>query len=101
MEVALNWYLALSAVLFTIGTLGVLFRRNAIVVLMSVELMLNAVNLTLVALSQSMGDTGGQMLVFFSIAVAAAEAAVGLAIVIAIFRSKVTVDITEIHLFKH
>lgn len=101
MDVALNWYLALSAVLFTIGMLGVLFRRNAIVVLMSVELMLNAVNLTLVAFSQSMGDPAGQMLVFFSIAVAAAEAAVGLAIVIAIFRSKVTVDITEIHLFKH
>ena len=101
MDVALNWYLALSAVLFTIGTLGVLFRRNAIVVLMSVELMLNAVNLTLVAFSQSMGDPSGQMLVFFTIAVAAAEAAVGLAIVIAIFRSKVTVDITEINLFKH
>lgn len=101
MEVALNWYLALSAVLFTIGTLGVLFRRNAIVVLMSVELMLNSVNLTLVSFSQSMGDTGGHMLVFFSIAVAAAEACIGLAIIIAIFRSKVTVDITEINIFKH
>jgi NADH-quinone oxidoreductase subunit K len=101
MDVAVNWYLALSAVLFTIGVLGVLFRRNAIVILMSVELMLNAVNLTLVTFSQSMGDTGGQMLVFFSIAVAAAEAAVGLAIVIAIFRSQVTVDVTEITLFKH
>jgi NADH-quinone oxidoreductase subunit K len=66
-----------------------------------VELMLNAVNLTLVTFSQSMGDPAGQMLVFFSIAVAAAEAAVGLAIVIAIFRSKVTVDVTEINLFKH
>ena len=101
MTVAINWYLALSAVLFTIGTLGGLFRRNAIVLLMSVELMLNAVNLTLVTFSQSMGDPAGQMLVFFSIAVAAAEAAVGLAVVIAIFRSKVTVDITEITLFKH
>jgi len=101
MEVALNWYLALGAVLFTIGVLGVLFRRNAIVVLMSVELMLNAVNLTLVAFSQSMGDTAGQILVFFAISVAAAEAAVGLAIVIAIFRSKVTVDINEINLFKY
>lgn len=101
MEVALNWYLALSAVLFVIGVLGVLFKRNAIVVLMSVELMLNAVNLTLVALSQSMGDTSGQILVFFAIAVAAAEAAVGLAIVIAIFRGKVTVDINEINLFKY
>jgi len=101
MDVAVHWYLALSAVLFSIGTLGVLFRRNAIVILMSVELMLNAVNLTLVTFSQSMGDTAGQMLVFFSIAVAAAEAAVGLAIVIAIFRSQVTVDVTEINLFKH
>ena len=101
MEIALNWYLALSAVLFSIGILGVLFRRNAIVVLMSVELMLNSVNLTLVTFSQSMGDPSGQILVFFSIAVAAAEAAVGLSIVIAIFRSKVTVDITEINLFKH
>ena len=101
MEVALNWYLGLSAILFSIGTLGVLFKRNAIVVLMSIELMLNAVNLTLVALSQSMGDPDGQLLVFFTIAVAAAEAAVGLAIVIAIFRSKLTVDINEINLFKH
>ena len=101
MEVALDWYLSLSAVLFSIGTLGVLFKRNAIVVLMSVELMLNAVNLTLVALSQFMNDPEGQMLVFFTIAVAAAEAAVGLAIVIAIFRGKTTVDITEINLFKH
>lgn len=101
MEVALNLYLALSAVLFILGTLGVLLRRNAIVVMMSVELMLNAVNLTLVSFSQFMGDASGQLLVFFSIAVAAAEAAVGLAIVIAIFRSKVTVDITEINLFKH
>jgi NADH-quinone oxidoreductase subunit K len=101
MDVALNWYLALGAVLFSIGTLGVLFKRNAIVVLMSVELMLNAVNLTLVALSQAMADPDGQLLVFFTIAVAAAEAAVGLAIVIAIFRSKVTVDITEVDLFKY
>ncbi len=101
MELALNWYLALSALLFVIGVLGVLFRRNAIVVLMSVELMLNAVNLTLVAFSQSMGDVNGHILVFFVISVAAAEAAVGLAIVIAIFRSKLTVDITEINLFKH
>lgn len=101
MELALNWYLALSALLFSIGVVGVLFRRNAIVVFMSVELMLNAVNLTLVALSQWMGDTSGQILVFFVMSVAAAEAAVGLAIVIAIFRNKLTVDITEINLFKY
>lgn len=101
MELTLNWYLSLSAVLFTIGVLGVLFRRNVIVVLMSVELMLNAVNLTLVALSQSMGDVSGQILVFFVMSVAAAEAAVGLAIIIAIFRNKLTVDVTQINLFKY
>lgn len=101
MEITLVWYLSLSAVLFVIGVLGVLLRRNAIVVFMSVELMLNAVNLTLVAFSQSMGDVSGQILVFFVISVAAAEAAVGLAIVIALFRNKVTVDITEFNLFKY
>ena len=101
METTLVWYLSLSAVLFVIGVLGVLLRRNAIVVLMSVELMLNAVNLTLVAFSQSMGDPSGQILVFFVMSVAAAEAAVGLAIVIALFRKKVTVDLTQFNLFKH
>ncbi len=101
MEITLNWYLALSAILFVIGVLGVLMRRNAIVIFMSVELMLNAVNLTLVALGQSMGSIDGQILVFFVMAVAAAEAAVGLAIVIAIFRKEETVDITEFNLFKH
>lgn len=101
MDVTLNWYLSLSALLFTIGVIGVLTRRNAIVLLMSVELMLNAVNLTLVALSQAMGEVSGQILVFFVMSVAAAEAAIGLALVIAIFRRKVTVDITEFNLFKH
>ena len=101
MELTLNWYLSLSAVLFVIGVLGVLFRRNAIVILMSIEIMLNAVNLTLVALSQSMGDTTGQILVFFVMAVAAAEAAIGLAIIIAIFRKKLTVDVNEFNLFKY
>jgi NADH-quinone oxidoreductase subunit K len=101
MEVTIVWYLSLSAVLFVIGVMGVLLRRNVIVVLMSVELMLNAVNLTLVAFSQSMGDAAGQILVFFVISVAAAEAAVGLAIVIALFRKKMTVDITQFNLFKH
>lgn len=101
MEITLVWYLSLSAVLFVIGVLGVLLRRNAIVIFMSVELMLNAVNLTLIAFSQSMGDVAGQILVFFVISVAAAEAAVGLAIVIALFRKKVTVDVTEFNLFKY
>ena len=101
LEVPLGWYLLLSAVLFAIGVLGVLFRSNLIVILMSVELMLNAVNLTLVAFSQYMGDVSGQILVFFVMSVAAAEAAVGLAIVIAIFRNKLTLDINRIRLFRH
>ena len=101
MDLTLNWYLALSAILFVIGVLGVLLRRNVIVILMSVELMLNSVNLTLVAFSQAMGDVSGQVLVFFVMSVAAAEAAIGLAIVIAIFRNKLTVDVSEINLFKY
>ena len=96
----LTWYLSLSAVLFTIGVLGVLLRRNVIVVLLSIELMLNAVNLTLVAFSQAFGDVDGQILVFFVMSVAAAEAAVGLAIVIALFRNKLTVNVDEIRLFR-
>jgi NADH-quinone oxidoreductase subunit K len=101
MEITLNWYLTLSALLFTMGVLGFLFRRNAIVMLMCVELMLNSVNISLVALSQAMGDTAGQILVFFVMSVAAAEAAVGLALVIAIFRNKLTIDVTQINLFKY
>ncbi len=100
MELALNWYLSLSAVLFVIGVLGVLLRRNAIVIFLSIELMLNAVNLTLVAFSQSFGDVDGLVLVFFVMSVAAAEAAVGLAIVIALFRNKTTVNVNEINLFR-
>ena len=96
----ITWYLSLSAVLFTIGVLGVLLRRNVIVVFLSVELMLNSVNLTLVAFSQSFGDVDGQILVFFVISVAAAEAAVGLAIVIALFRNKLTINVDEIRLFR-
>ncbi len=101
MEITINWYLSLSAILFVISVLGVLFRRNVIVILMSIELMLNAVNLTLVTFSQSLGDAAGQILVFFVMSVAAAEAAVGLAIVIAIFRNKLTVDVTQINLFRY
>jgi NADH-quinone oxidoreductase subunit K len=100
MPLALDWYLSLSAVLFTLGVLGVLLRRNVIVVFLSIELMLNAVNLTLVAFSQAFGDVDGQILVFFVMSVAAAEAAVGLAIVIALFRNKQTINIDEINLFR-
>jgi NADH-quinone oxidoreductase subunit K len=100
MEVPLDWYLALSAVLFTIGVLGVLLRRNVIVIFMSIELMLNAVNLSLVAFSQFLSEPSGQVLVFFVISVAAAEAAVGLAIVIALFRRRETVNVDELNLLK-
>ncbi len=101
MEITLNWYLYLSAILFTMGVIGFLFRRDVIIMLMSIELMLNAVNITLVALSQTMGSPAGQILVFFVMAVAAAEAAIGLALVIAAFRNKLTIDVTEFNLFKY
>jgi NADH-quinone oxidoreductase subunit K len=91
--------LALSAVLFTIGAIGVLTRRNAIIIFMCVELMLNAVNLTFVALSTVYGVTG-QVFVVFVMTVAAAEAAVGLAIIIAIFRHAQSVDLRNINLLK-
>jgi NADH-quinone oxidoreductase subunit K len=91
--------LAVSAILFAIGVAGVLIRRNAIVVFMCVELMLNAVNLTFVALAQVHG-AGGQIMVFFVMTVAAAEAAVGLAIILAIFRHTQTVDLKSINLLK-
>ena len=91
--------LALSAVLFAIGVVGVLTRRNAIIIFMCVELMLNAVNLTFVALSRFYG-MAGQVFVIFVMTVAAAEAAVGLAIIIAIFRHQKTVDLTNINLLK-
>lgn len=98
--IPLNYYLALSAILFSIGVVGVLARRNAIIVFMSIELMLNAVNLTLVAFSAYLGSTTGQMFVFFVLTVAAAEAAVGLAIIIALFRNKMTINIDEINIMK-
>ena len=98
--IPLEYYLLLSAVLFTIGTLGVIIRRNAIIVFMSIEIMLNAVNLTLVAFSSFIGNADGQIFVFFIMAVAAAEAAVGLAIILAIFRNKQTVYIDKINVMK-
>ncbi|HEY6158426.1 MAG TPA: NADH-quinone oxidoreductase subunit NuoK [Gemmatimonadales bacterium] len=91
--------LSVSAVLFTLGVAGVLLRRNAIVIFMCVELMLNAVNLTFVALAQQLG-VAGQLLVLFVMAVAAAEAAVGLAIILAIYRHRHTVNLQNINLLK-
>jgi len=99
-SIPLNYYLTLSAVLFSIGVIGVLTRRNAIIVFMSVELMLNSVNLTLVAFSAFLGNSAGQILVFIVMAVAAAEASVGLAIILALFRNKQTVNIDEINIMK-
>ena len=86
--VPLNYYLVLSAILFSIGTAGVFLRRNLITVLLSIEIMLNAVNLTFVAAGRHFGAVDGQVIVFFVMTVAAAEAAVGLAIVIALFRHR-------------
>ena len=98
--VTLEYYLILAAVLFTIGTVGVLTRRNAIIIFMSIELMLNSVNLTLVSFASFMGDTAGLIFVIFIMAVAAAEAAVGLAIVLALFRKKQTVYVDEVNIMK-
>ena len=100
LSIPMEYYLVLSALMFTVGVAGVLIRRNAIVVFMSIELMLNSVNLTLVAFSSFLGDSTGQVFVFFVMAVAAAEAAVGLSIIIALFRNKVTVNIDEINLMR-
>ena len=98
--VSLEHYLILSAVIFAIGVVGVLIRRNLIVVLMSVELMLNAVNLTFVAFSSFRGSMDGQVVVFFVMAVAAAEAVIGLAIIIAVFRHRQSLDPQEMQLLK-
>ena len=90
----------LSAFLFSAGMLLTIIKKNAIMILLGIELMLNAVNLTLIAFSQFLGDATGQMLVFFVMVVAAAEAAVGLAIIISLFRNKQTVNIDEINILK-
>lgn len=98
--VDINWYIALSGILFVIGVLGVLLRRNAIILFMSIELMLNSANLLFGAFARHLGDLDGQVLVFFVITVAAAEVAVGLALIVAIFRSKKSINIDEINLLK-
>ncbi len=90
--ISLNHYLVLSAVLFSIGTAGVFLRRNLITLLLSIEIMLNAVNLTFVAVGRHLGSVDGQIIVFFVMTVAAAEAAVGLALVISLFRHKETLS---------
>ena len=98
--IPLDYYLWLSAALFTIGVFGVLLRRNAIIIFMCIELMLNAVNLLLVAFSNYYNDTSGQVFVFFIMAVAAAEVAVGLAILIVMYRNTKTTDIKILNKLK-
>jgi NADH-quinone oxidoreductase subunit K len=92
----IGYYLVLSGLLFTIGTVGVLVRRNALVIFMSIELQLNAVNLTLIAFSRRLGEVDGQILAFFSMVVAAAEVVVGLAIIVSIFRTRETASVDDI-----
>src|SRR6187549_3509067 len=96
----LNHYLLLSAILFTIGTAGVFFRRNVITILLSIEIMLNAVNLTFVAFGRALDSADGQVIVFFVMTVAAAEAAVGLAIVIALFRHRESLNPDSFRMLK-
>jgi NADH-quinone oxidoreductase subunit K len=98
--VPVQYYLALSIILFTIGTLGVLIRRNPIVIFMSVELMLNAANLVFIAFARAYQNVGGQIFVFFVMTVAAAEVAVGLALIVAIFRLRSNIDIDQISTLK-
>jgi NADH-quinone oxidoreductase subunit K len=99
--IPVSYYLILAAGLFCLGMFGVMVRRNALVVFMCVELMLNAVNLTFLAFARDRADPGGHVSAFFVIAVAAAEAAIGLAIVIAVFRSRGTINIAELRTMKH
>jgi NADH-quinone oxidoreductase subunit K len=98
--VPMNWYLALSAIVFTIGVVGVLVRRNALVIFMSIELMLNAANLAFVTFSRFLNTLDGQIFVFFVMTVAAAEVAIGLAIIVNVFRLKETVYVDEVNQLK-
>jgi NADH-quinone oxidoreductase subunit K len=98
--VPLSWYLALSAVLFALGVAGFLFRRNIITMFMSIELMLNAVNLSFVAFSYQMRQVDGQVFTFFVMVVAAAEAAVGLAIILTVFKNRATLQVDDLSSMK-
>jgi NADH-quinone oxidoreductase subunit K len=100
MNVPIAWYLVLGALLFSIGTVGALLRRNGITIFLSIELMLNAVNLLIVAYARLLGDQAGQVIVFFVLAVAAAEAAIGLALFIAIYRLRRTIDVNRLNLLR-
>lgn len=99
--IPISYYIVVSAILFITGAIGVLIRRNALIMLMSLELMLNAVNLSFVAYARLLNDMGGHVFVFLSITVAAAEAAVGLAIILSIYRSRETVDVDHLSLMRN
>ncbi|MCS6875112.1 MAG: NADH-quinone oxidoreductase subunit NuoK [Pyrinomonadaceae bacterium] len=101
MEPSLESYLALSGILFTIGVVGLIVKRNAIGMFMCIELMLNAVNLTFVGFSRFYNDTTGQLFVFMVMSVAAAEAAIGLGIIIAFFRNRISVDVDDASILKN
>lgn len=98
--ITVEWYIALSVILFSIGALGVLVRRNAIIIFMSIELMLNAANLLFIAFARHFGDLNGQVMVFFVLTVAAAEVAVGLALIVIIFRKRKSINIDDMQLLK-
>jgi NADH-quinone oxidoreductase subunit K len=100
MRTPIAYFLALSGMLFAVGTVGVLIRRNALIVFMSVELQLNAVNLALIAFSRMHGDLNGQVLAFFSMVVAAAEVVVGLAIIVSVYRRRHSVNVDDARLLK-
>ncbi|MCX5724794.1 MAG: NADH-quinone oxidoreductase subunit NuoK [Nitrospirae bacterium] len=100
MTVPLSYYLMLSGIVFLTGVIGVLLRRNIIIILLSVELMLNATNINFVAFSRHFHDVAGQVFVFFALTVAAAEVAVGLAIIVALYRAKSTINVDEFQLLK-
>jgi NADH-quinone oxidoreductase subunit K len=98
--IPISWYLLVSAILFTIGTTGVLVRRNPLTIFMSIELMLNAVNLSLITFSRYLNSVDGQMFVFLVLTVAAAEVVVGLAIIVSIFRTRRNINVDEINILK-
>ncbi|GER85633.1 NADH-quinone oxidoreductase subunit K 1 [Thermogemmatispora aurantia] len=98
--IPVSWYLIVSALLFTIGTIGVLVRRNPLIIFMSIELMLNAVNLAFVTLSSYLDSADGQIFVFIVLTVAAAEVVVGLAIIVSIFRTRRNIDVDEMNLLR-
>ena len=100
MTVSVTWYLTLAAILFSIGAVGLLIRRNVLVMFMCVELMLNAVNLTFVSFARELNDIGGQALVFFVMVVAAAEVVVGLGVIVAIFRRRSGATADDLHILK-